>query len=81
MLFGGDADSEKLKEEVERAKYDAEMKAVAEQEATKAQMLSTNNPPEKTGIEKRVREGKDDKVFKASFILFYNTHSCRIKFP
>ncbi len=42
------------------------MKAEAEQEATKAQKLSTNNPPEKTGIEKRIREGNDDKVFKVT---------------
>ena len=37
LLFSGQADSEKLKEEMERAKYDAEMKAVAEEEATKSQ--------------------------------------------
>ena len=69
LLFSGDADTDQLIEEMERAKYDAEMKAVAEQEAAKAQ-TSANEQPEKTGIEKRIREGKDDKVFKVSAIFF-----------
>ena len=47
---------------MERAKYDAEMKAVAEEEAIKSQ--TPFQQPEKVGIEKRIREGKDDKVFK-----------------
>jgi hypothetical protein len=51
-----------LKEEMERAKYDAEMKAVAEEEAAKSQ--TAVQQPEKIGIEKRIREGKDDNVFK-----------------
>jgi len=62
LLFNGGADSEKLKEEMERAKYDAEMKAAAEEEAVKSQ--TPVQQPEKIGIEKRIREGKDDKVFK-----------------
>ena len=65
LLFSGQADSEKLKEEMERAKYDAEMKAVAEEEATKSQQQMSQDK-EKIGIEKRIREGKDDKVFKVS---------------
>lgn len=64
LLFSGKADSEKLQEEMERAKYDAEMKAAAEEELTKSQQTGTE--PEKTGIQKRIREGKDDKVFKVS---------------
>ena len=48
---------------MERAKYDAEMKAAAEEEITKSQQQSTQ-VQEKIGIEKRIREGKDDKVFK-----------------
>ena len=47
---------------MERAKYDAEMKAAAEEEAAKSQ--TPVQQPEKIGIEKRIREGKDDKVFK-----------------
>merc|ERR1711936_1163239 len=62
LLFSGDADSDRLLEEMERAKYDAEMKAVAEEEAAKAQISSQQS--EKVGLEKRIREGKDDKVFK-----------------
>ena len=50
---------------MERAKYDAEMKAVAEEEATKSQQQMSQDK-EKIGIEKRIREGKDDKVFKVS---------------
>ena len=42
--------------------YDAEMKAAAEEEAVKSQ--TPVQQPEKIGIEKRIREGKDDKVFK-----------------
>ena len=64
LLFSGDADSDRLLEEMERAKYDAEMKAVAEEEAAKAQISSQQS--EKVGLEKRIREGKDDKVFKVS---------------
>ena len=52
---------------MERAKYDAEMKAAAEEEATKSQQ-QTIQVTEKIGIEKRIREGKDDKVFKVSCI-------------
>ena len=65
LLFSGNADSEKLLEEMERAKYDAEMKAAAEEEITKSQQQSTQ-VQEKIGIEKRIREGKDDKVFKVN---------------
>ena len=64
LLFSGEADPEKLNEEVERVKYDVEMKAAAQEEAAKAQILPTNFQTEKTGIEKRIREGNDDKVFK-----------------
>jgi len=63
LLFSGDVDSDKLKEEMERAKYDAEMKVAAE-EASKTPIPSKIEDTEKTGIEKRVREGNDDKVFK-----------------
>lgn len=52
---------------MERAKYDAEMKAAAEEEATKSLQQPTQ-VTEKIGIEKRIREGKDDKVFKVSCI-------------
>ena len=52
---------------MERAKYDAEMKAAAEEEATKPQQQPIQ-VTEKIGIEKRIREGKDDKVFKVSCI-------------
>lgn len=50
---------------MERAKYDAEMKAAAEEEIAKSQQQSTQ-VQEKIGIEKRIREGKDDKVFKVN---------------
>ena len=71
LLFSGNADSEKLLEEMERAKYDAEMKAAAEEEITKSQQQSTQ-VQEKIGIEKRIREGKDDKVFKVKIqMIFY----------
>ena len=62
-MFSGDVDSDKLKEEMERAKYDAEMKVAAE-EASKTPIPSKIEETEKIGIEKRVREGNDDKVFK-----------------
>ena len=52
---------------MERAKYDAEMKAAAEEEVTKSQHQPVQ-VTEKIGIEKRIREGKDDKVFKVSCI-------------
>ena len=61
-MFSGDVDSDKLKEEMERSKYDAEMKVAAE-EASKPPIASKIEET-KTGIEKRVREGNDDKVFK-----------------
>ena len=52
---------------MERAKYDAEMKAAAEEEVTKSQHQPVQ-VTEKIGIEKRIREGKDDKVFKVNCI-------------
>ena len=48
---------------MERSKYDAEMKVAAE-EASKTPLASKIEETEKTGIETRVREGNDDKVFK-----------------
>ena len=51
---------------MERAKYDAEMKAAAEEEATKS-LQQPIQVTEKIGIEKRIREGKDDKVFKVKY--------------
>ena len=54
---------------MERAKYDAEMKAAADEEAAKVGNLLTTpiTEIEKVGIEKRIREGKDDKVFKVRY--------------
>ena len=64
-MFGEETfDPEKYKEEMERAKYEAEMKAAAEEQAKMANAQSLSASSEKTGIEKRIREGKDDKVFK-----------------
>ena len=64
-MFGEETfDPEKYKEEMERAKYEAEMKAAAEEQAKMANAQSSSASSEKTGIEKRIREGKDDKVFK-----------------
>ena len=64
-MFGEEAfDPEKYKEEMERAKYEAEMKAAAEEQAKMANAQSLSASSEKTGREKRIREGKNDKVFK-----------------